>query len=76
MTFQRKKDMKQKPNEQIPLAKVPDVTFHGRRIFCEVFPTDNAELLVDEVGKVLQSMIAERMSKEPYKIFTGAKIIT
>jgi len=65
-----------KKNEQIPLAKVPDVTFHGRRIFCEVFPTDNAELLVDEVGKVLQSMIAERMSKEPSKIFTGAKIIT
>lgn len=57
------------------MAEVPEVNFHGRRIFIEVKPTDNAPALTDTVMKVLQDLMTNAKISAHFNMVQNAKLI-
>lgn len=48
---------------QMPMIMLPKGNFHGRRIFVEVKPGDNADLLALEVDKIINGVVADKLTE-------------
>jgi len=61
----------------MPMIQIPKVHFFGRRIFCELKPTDNPDMLGIELSKVLMKAITNETTKKTKELLNpkGAKII-
>ena len=64
-------------SQQMVQIMIPEVNFHGRRLFCQLLPTDNP----DALATVLSKLLIKWMASQPVKKMTrsdlkGAKIIT
>ncbi len=60
---------------QIPMIMLPKGNFHGRRIFVELKPTDNADMVALELDAIINSVVADKLTEAKSRENFHPKII-